>query len=365
MATADGGGPIAYARLRPESLAGLDWNRLTRDAFRSWARTRRRPPINVPAQAWRPLREGRPVRRAIVEAFSEYIADVRGLLPPAECRYSRIAADCDPPAPEGRVLRPTFEATWSVFSAYLNEFYGLHERAYCADEADLELAASLVMEYLAAQEGKLPPGPAALAFAEEYTRVRLDEYARHLKDAWTKNEHCVLFATLEQGGTVRRVGVSALCPLTDGGRDRFLRGEIDATDLAPDDILATGDCVLATGFAENPRLDLRRDKATRAMALLRTTCYQLAALLRPIDQVPRPTLVALAGTGENGRRLRNFGFSPTGARTPRAGHDIVQFAEPSLREFGLRYPVALGEYHAMRNIVRVYQSHIAVLSNSS
>src|ERR1700730_12308089 len=66
---------------------------LTRDGFREWARHERNPPIHVGAHKWRPMRDGIPVPRPMVLAFSEYISDVQHL---GRYPISAIAEPCQP-----------------------------------------------------------------------------------------------------------------------------------------------------------------------------------------------------------------------------------------------------------------------------
>src|SRR3954469_14819801 len=84
-----------YLRLREEFLNSFQWkrDRLTRDEFREWARSRRNPPIHIGMHKWRPMRDGEPVPGAMIEAFSEYISDVLHL---GRYPVSAIAEACEP-----------------------------------------------------------------------------------------------------------------------------------------------------------------------------------------------------------------------------------------------------------------------------
>lgn len=352
-----------YMCLREAFRATFPWNhqRLTRDGFRQWARTRRTPPINVNAHVWRPMRDGKPVPRAMVEAFSEYIA-LQLILPPSDCKLSAIAEAADAPAAgrsvESHRQRPSYAISYRELYFRLCHVLGIDDPARCEDESDLYLAARMIVECVGWHEKRLS-GKSAIAYGEKVMKRPLDDYAQELLTYWQANEHAVMFATLRQGDSVERIGACVCIPVTEGFYRRLRVGEADEARIAPDDLMPQSQYVLAQAFAENVAIDLKRNKVARSLAQVRGAMYQLSTLFLPVQhEAWQPHIVALAGTAENGKRMHAYGFSPTGAITPLSGRPVVEFAPPDKETHGLAYCKALAEYLPMRSLIQVFQAYI-------
>jgi hypothetical protein len=338
------------------------WNheKLTRDAFRRWARTQRKPMINIPAKTYRPMRDGKPVPMAVVEAFAEYVV-LRQILPKSDCVLSNIADACGPPAeangPKTKLQFPAWGLGWGHLFAHMIGMSPIDEEAYCADEADLKLAAEMAMECLAVYDDKPLTGRAAIAYGESVMGRTVEEYARQLVMLWQANEASVMFATLRRGSTVERIGVNVFIPMTEDFRRRYYAGETDDTSLTQADIVAQSMYVMIQTVAESRSIDVRRDKAARSFAHLRTFLYQLASLCLPVlDAATQPHLMGVAGTKEGVKRYRAYGFKSIGMKTVSTGKDIVELVPPRREKLSDGYLRAYTEYFAMKSLIHIHQA---------
>jgi hypothetical protein len=270
-----------YMRLRAEFLSGFEWkrDRLTRDEFREWARNRRNPPIHVGLHKWRPMRDGKPVPRAMVDAFSEYISDVLHL---GRYPVSAIASQCDPEqTPDGHTTAREpyiWDLGWTNLFAYIAKNFSVPEEAYCQNEADIDVAAKMVLQWVGEQTDKAVSGRQAIALAEQVMRRTCDEYAEFLLMLWKVNEHAVLFATHHDSHSLVRAGVTAMAPLTKQFYLRFRQGKAEDSDITTKDVVKTSKFVLHDAAVEDREVDVRRAKASRSMSLGRTVLYQFASL---------------------------------------------------------------------------------------
>jgi hypothetical protein len=351
-----------YMRLRDDFRANFHWkaDRLTRDEFREWARTERNPPIHIGMHKWRPMRDGKPVPKAMVEALSEYISDVLRL---GRYPLSVIAVPCGPePAEEGeqRTREPyAWDLGWTHLFAALTKNFAAPEEAYCQHEADIDLAATMVLQCVGEQVDKALSGDAAIALAERVMQRSRDDYARFLLTLWKASEHAVLFATQRDGSSVLRIGVTAMAPLTEEFYLRFRRGEAEDSDITRGDLASRSKFILHDASAENRDLDVRRARASRSMTLARTVMYQLACLLPPLHKGnTNPRFISFAGTPEIEKRLRAFSYRDTGAKTRLTGKTVMEIAPPSVRTSKLEYPRDLGQYLAMKATGLLYQAAI-------
>ena len=351
-----------HMRLRAEFLESFQWkhNRLTRDGFREWARNERRPPIHAAIHRWSPMRLGKPVPRAMVEAFSEYISDVLHL---GRFPISDIASFCDhePPSQSDSPSREPnpWILGFSDLFAYLAKNFSVPEDAYCQNEDDIHLAATMVVRWVGEQTDKTASGDATIAIGERAMQRTLDDYAQLLLKLWKANEHAVLFATQRDDHSIGRVGVAAMAPVTEDFYQRFRKGGAEDSDLGPGDLRRISRFILFDAASENRGADMRRAKSGRSMALARTTLYQLAALTPPLDKGnTKPRVITFAGTPESEKRLRAFHYRETGAKTRLTGKAVMEFAPPSLRTSGLEYPRDLAHYLAMKAIGLMYQAGI-------
>jgi hypothetical protein len=350
-----------YLRLREEFLARFQWKPLTRDEFREWARTRKDPPIHIGMHKWRPMRDGKPVPRTMVEAFSEYISDVLRL---GRYPVSAIAVPSEPEAtPEGaaRTREPyAWEMGWTSLFAYMAKSFSVPEEAYCRHEADIEQAATMVFQWVGKHTDRAASGPAALALAEQVMHRTRDEYAQLLLRFWKANEHAVLFATQREGDSLVRIGLTAMAPLTEGFYQRFRRGEAEDLDIGPDDLARSSKFILHDAGVDNLEINMRSAKGRRSMALARATIYQLAALWPPLHKGNvNPRVISFAGTPESEKRLRKFSYKETGAKTRLTRRTVLEIAPPRLRSSGSEYPGDLGHYLAMKAIGLLYQAAIS------
>jgi hypothetical protein len=363
MPTSNQSAKQPFLSLREAFRTTFPWNhqRLTRDGFRQWARAKRIPPININAHHWRPMRDGKPVPRPMIEAFSEFIA-LHQILPPNDCRLSVIAEQGDAPAASkassGGRQRPYYALTYRELYFQLCQVLAVDDHARCEDESDLWQAARMIVECVGWHEKRLS-GKNAIAYGEGLMRRSLDDYAQELLGYWQANEHAVMFATLRQGNEAERIGVSVSMPVTEAFYRRMRSGEADESRIASDDLAPQSQYVLALAFAENVAIDLKRNKVTRSLVQTRTAMYQLSSLFLPVQhEAWQPHILTFAGTGENGKRMRAYGFSPTGARLPSSGREIVEFAPPDKEKHGLAYCKALAEYLPMRSLIQVFQAYI-------
>jgi hypothetical protein len=168
--------------LREEFRAAFPWNlvELKRDGFRRWARSERIPPINVPAQHWRPMRDGEPVPAATLEAFSEYIGEVKSITGVRDCTLSRIAMHYEPPhlAEKGKDRqKDAWGLGWKALYVHISDAFKLDDESYCADVDDLVLAASVIYECEGWRHKRLA-GRQAIAYTQDLVGCSLDGYAR-------------------------------------------------------------------------------------------------------------------------------------------------------------------------------------------
>ena len=352
-----------YLRLTPEFLGRFDWkgSPLTRDGFRHWARTRRDVPLHISVHHWRPLHGGEPVPRPVVEAFSEYLSDVLrlGRFPLKDIAET---APANPPEKRDRPGRVpnAWRVGWSGLFAHVIQGFAVPDEAYCRDEADVRLAAAMVMHNLGRIEASATSKALAIAFAEQFMKRTLDEYARMLLILWQANENTVLFTTLHhKDGSCDRVGVSVVAPLTEAFYRRFRGGEAEAFDVTADDVPGSSLFQLIDAVSDNPEFDVRRDKANRSMDQARTVLFQFASLARPLYRGTRnPRIITQAGDGESYKRLQSYHYQEVGSLTRLTGKRVMEFAPPNLRRQGSHYPLALAQYLAMKSMLLIYQASI-------
>jgi hypothetical protein len=351
-----------FLSLRPEFLATFPWGRITRDGFRLWARTERKPVLNVGVHKWRPMREGEPVAREIIEAFSEYVGDAKHILPAEACAVSKIARPAEAissPPDSDRSHRFTLTSSWKYIYTQMLGCLHVDDESYCTNEQDLAAVADMVFSCLAWHDNKNLSGSAALAYAESVLKRTPDEFAQTLLTYWKANEHAVLFAVMRRGGKALRVGACVNAPVTETFYQRFRVGEAEEAHISAADVVPRSPFVFAHAVAESRDFDPRKDKAKRSLIITRTILYQLASVFELVDQQePPPRIVSLAGSKENIKRLRGYNFVATGAKTGLTGKDIVEFAPPLLTTTGTGYALALAEYLAMKSLIQVFQANI-------
>lgn len=363
MSPSGGSATRMFMCLRESFCSTFPWNhqRLKRDAFIEWARTRRKPPIRTSVHDWRPMRDGKPVRREIIEAFSEYIGE-RQILPEKDCRLAAIADRCDPqveakPSPRQRQY-PAWALGWTGLYAHMASSFAIDDEAYCANEADLRQAAYLAAECIARHDGLNVSGAAAIEASERIMGRTFETWVEQMLYFWQANEASVMFGTMRRGGKAERIAVNIMFPITEDFQRRLFAGEADDATITPADLAPRSQYLWVHTVVENRAIDVRRDKAARSFAHWRTALYQAGCLLLPVRDATQPHLIAVLGTKEGGRRAQSFGFAPVGVRTPVSKKELVEFAPPSRDKFGIRYPLALAEYLAMKSMIQIYQAYI-------
>jgi hypothetical protein len=351
--------------LRGEFRESFPWTlvELKRDAFRRWARSERIPPINVPAQHWRPMREGEPVAATTIEAFSEYIGKVKSIPSVHDCTPAKIAMHCGPPDPAAKGKdrqKDAWRLGWKELYVQLSDGFTLDDEAHCADEDDLALAAAMIYECEGWRHDKRLTGRQAIAYTNELVGCTCDEYAQALLTYWKANEHAVLFPTQRRGGSVQRIGVNVSVPLTEDFYRRFRQGLEGEIVSAPGCIVARSKYVYMAAMAEDINIDLKRGKAARSLAHFRNILYQLAAVSEPLEQHGNALhLITYQGSKETTKRSSAYGFTELASKIPRTGDTIVEFAPPVKEELTrFAYVAALGSYLSMKGLVQIYQAFI-------
>ena len=220
----------------------------------------------------------------MIEAFSEYISDVLHL---GRYPVSAIASPCEPestPESDTSTREPyAWDLGWANLFAFITKNFSVVEEAYCQNEADIELAATWVLQCLAKYMEKTLSGDDAIAFAERVMQRTRDEYAQLLLMLWKANEHAVLFATQRQGESLGRIGLSVMAPVTEEFYGRFRRGEAEDSDITQADLLRVTKCVLHDAIAENWE-GRRRVKAGWSMALMRTAHLPMRGVVAAVAQ---------------------------------------------------------------------------------
>jgi hypothetical protein len=77
------------------------------------------------------------------------------------------------------------------------------------------------------------------------------------------------------------------------------------------------------------------------------------ALLCPHRSNPR--ILAFAGTDENEKRGKIYGFVDTGSTTPSSGKAVFELAPPD-RASGPQYAQSLAHYLAMKSLLQLYRA---------
>ena len=96
--------------------------------------------------------------------------------------------------------------------------------------------------------------------------------------------------------------------------------------------------------------------------MARTVMYQYAELWPPLHKGHvNPHIVSFAGTPEGLRRMRNFSYRETGAKTSLSGKAVLEVGPPSARTSRLDYPRDLGQYLALKAMGLLYQAAISGL----
>ena len=348
-------------KLRPAFLEMFNWNQegMTRKAFFTWARKQRVPAVRLSEHQWRPLRLGEPVTRVTIESFSEYISDhLRlGKFPVAE-----IAEPSELPPTSGRDRRNdrsggVWKLGWGRLYSYLISGWQIPEEAYCRNEEDLALAARIVVESVGYHNDHTLSPEKARVLGERIMRRTVDEYVDLLLRFWKGNERSVLFATIDENGEPMRVGVNVVVPLTRGAYERFRDGQMEDMDIRPEDIESPSPFVHQNAVNERILPDMRRAKAARESAQIRTLAYQYSSLF-PLVYRPsvHPHIITFAGTPENGKRLESYEYLPVGTRTRETGMAIYEFGKPGRKKAGAAYLKAVSSYMAMRASIMLGQA---------
>jgi hypothetical protein len=351
-----------YRRLTEKFLATFDWKRsgITRDGFRTWARTRRQPPIRIAPQKWPLLRDGKPVPEEMVIAFSEYVSDELHL---GRYPVSKIASSCDPEAPTARVsTRNAWRLGWPELLAFIARYPVMPEEAYCRDEQDIVLCARMVYETMGASVDSAASGDAAVAIAERASNIPMALFQQLMLISWQSDEQTVLFATDKTKSSLTRIGVSTLVPLTKSFYLRYRAGQADITDLATTDIESPSKYLLVISAAENRSLDHRTAKASRSMSQVLTIIYQVASLCPPLHRGEYDLeILSFAGSPENRQRLEAYRFKDVGTVTPRAGWSVMELVPPDWK----KDPAGVAQYAAMKATIQVYQAAIAAMQKDA
>lgn len=351
--------PDSYMRLSDAFLKRFDWKatHVTRERFLNWARTDHVPPIGIGDRQYEPLKKGQPVSASIVKAFSAFLTIHLGKV---EHTVSSIAEACGAPGKNNVDLRPTSGGWTEMYAKHFGRRLEVPDEAFCADEADITLACVMIYKSISVQDGlKLSDGK-ALEYAEGITKRSLDQYAQTIFEFWKANLHSVMFSVLQRKDEAVRTGVTVVVPVKEEFYRSFKAGNELEVDIPASRLLHESEFLLGHAMAENRDIDVRRDKGSKIIAHSKANFYQLASLCPPFQSSLEPHLVTFAGTKENAKRLRLFGFRETGTNTPGAGKTIVEFAPPVWGERGADYPVASVEYWSINGVINMFQNHIAL-----
>lgn len=354
-------------RLTAEFRAGFDWKppAFDRAAFETWARETRKPPLRFDfVHKWRAFRDGEPVAREVVEAFSEYISDELNL---GRHPVSAIAAPCDPAEHEDGNHAHRLPNLWSVKGGWQTAMdyfrvlrdLSIPDEAYCRNESDIREATRIIVRNFGESHNKTLVGDEVIAFAERVSHRPLDQYAETLCRFWRANESAVLFATLVKDGAPVRVGVAACAAVTEEYYRRFRGGEHESLDITERDLLPQSLFIHIETVADNREYDFRWAKAARSAAIARTVVSQIASLSPPLNKSGADLrLIAATGAKESAERARTYGFQPVGARCRLSQMPIVEFAPPVPNAMGYYPPRELAAYWAMKLAVLVFQTHV-------
>jgi hypothetical protein len=348
---------LSHMRLKDEFWKNFTWKAIKRDGFIAWAHNRT-PPVVVALQRWAPFKRGTAVRSDMVVAFSDYCKKILGDYP--DWKVEAIAEPCAPPKGKS----PSGSGAWKRgfgfigMLRYLGQMLQVPDEAFCRNEADLALAAHMIFRTVGALHNPSLTDEAADKEGERILKRTQAEYTSMLTMLWEKNPYTVLFATRREGGELRRVGVALQIPMIPSFYKRFRAGEVEDCDLSSEDVLSESKYVLIAGAAENRvELDAGQSAGPRSLAIVSTLLFQTAMMVPALDRKnASPVLVTFEGTPEVRKRAANYGVRSTGTYTRLTEKAISEFAKPNRKELGRHYPVALGQYWALKAILIMYQA---------
>lgn len=345
-----------FMELKPDFIRGFDWERrdkstkrklVVRDHFCKWASGERDPRLYITPHDWRPLRDGNPVPREMVEAFSEYISDHLKI---GKFPLSAIAALSQRKGPMDG---------WSRLVDLLTDRFSITGKTFCRNEGDIRFAGATVLQWVGSQTDPTLAGADAIALGERVMQRSLGDYIAMLRMLYEKNRNSIIFATQGAGSSSVRTGVAISAPITEDFYRKFRGGDAEDSDMVAGDILPTSGHVLLDAAAIGPGLDRRRAKIGLSISLAQAVVVQLAYLLpRLQDGMTDPCVIAASGTDANRKWLRVFKYYNTGSRTRLSGNAVMEYAPPDAGMTGLERFQYLAQYRSMKLTILTCQDYI-------
>lgn len=310
----------AMHRLTEAFLTSFDWHQegVGRIKFCDWARLERPDFIGISHHRYTAMRNGEPVPRDVIAAFSEYISDVLKL---GRYPVSAISEDCSDSAPN---LWQGWDATYQ----WVLSKFTLPEEAYIRSRDDIDCAAREVVECVGRHCDASLQGEKAITVGESVMQRSWSQYASLLKEWWRINEHSVLFPTVRVSRRKRlRVGVSVVIPLSFNAYELFRAGKLEDGDLTKGHLEHPSSPYLLLDAVSERQVTETGISASRCQkAQMSTTLYQFAALCPPIfSDAVKPIIVTFAGTPEQRKRLMAYDFALVNSVTPTTGRDIFEY----------------------------------------
>lgn len=355
---------VGFVR-RPESyraeLFDKVGDRPFREEFKQWAKARRLG-LNVPANFGK-YNTGQPVAREFVIEMSQFLKSLG-----RACSSGELMEDCDRPDVRGRI--PDFFSPVSGFADFLSHLlkgFNLDKSSFIQgiDLEEFEGVGEIMLHCVGKHADPRLTREAAIASGSEAMCRSPPMLAETLRHCHRKNRKSVLLARCKVGGTLRTVAIGWLFAVTDDFFERMASGETEDLYLTPDDILPTGRNLFAA-IVDNLELDNHRTstaKALRHLAMIKTMCYQFAAMTRGIgrrayEHVRWITL--LPTIPQNEPQATAHGFRDTGKYGPATGFPIVILERPTKAMRGAVYKTpadyrkAVIEYEAMLFVGRIF-----------
>ena len=199
----------------------------------------------------------------------------------------------------------------------------VREGTLCRDADDVETAVSMIFtcggrhiaggrRHLTAQE--------AIAVAEDYMRIRYDDYLRDALESWRAVPWTIAFSVIDRC----RVGCSRILPLTDSVYEEVRGGHRTTHSCLARDLLLPSRSILIDTISEKPETEYPL-VGKRTAQQIRTMFVQIAHLTPAVEarhfrQGAPFRVLCIGGTPKDEVRARKFGFRPVGTKMP--GFDI-------------------------------------------
>jgi hypothetical protein len=223
----------------------------------------------------------------------------------------------------------------AIFAAFVSKrSLDRHVQGFrSADEVRKAIKWTFVQVARSISKSNDPPGAEnAVTIAEEYMKIPLKEYQDRAVQWWLFHPWTVVLARGKDGPT----GISIMLPLTQSAYRSTLDGERMTYDNAPADMAVPSELLLVECVIERP-VDLHGENLEESTRSLIQCAVAQSAVLSRFAEIPRDrglNLLSFAASPTAVRRLKGFGYQPTGKKMRATGIEFHTKLIPSRANSG-------------------------------